>query len=57
MKSAKQRLIDAGYEWHKPENNMPGSARRVVSYCGRLFWVVNSCDEANELANELLGAE
>jgi hypothetical protein len=27
MKSAKQRLIDAGYQWIKPSNNAPGSAR------------------------------
>lgn len=56
MKSAKQRFIEAGYEWIKPENVVPGSARRIVK-CREQYWIVNSCDEANELADELLGAE
>lgn len=56
MKSAKQRLIDAGYQWIKPSNNAPGSARRIV-YCPATDqgWVVNSCEDANELADQLLG--
>lgn len=56
MKSAKQRLIEAGYQWIKPSNNAPGSARRIV-YCPATDrgWVVNSCEDANELADELLG--
>lgn len=55
MKSAKQRLIDAGYQWIKPENIPPGSARRVIVFCGRLCWIISSPEEANELADQLLG--
>lgn len=55
-KSAKQRLIDAGYEWIIPENIATGSARRIVRYITK-YWIVNSPEEASELANELLGKE
>lgn len=56
MKSAKQRFIDAGYQFIKPSNNSPGSARRIV-YCPDTDqgWVVNSQEEVNDLADELLG--
>lgn len=56
MKSAKQRLIEAGYEFIKPVNLAFGSARRIIK-CGDKYWIVNSPEEANELADYLLGAE
>lgn len=58
MKSAKQRLIEAGYQWIKPSNNAPGSARRIV-YCPATGqgWIINSHEEGCELADELLGVE
>lgn len=58
MKSAKQRFIDAGYWWVKPENNPPHSARRfLIDLKSQKCWTINSPEEANELADELLGAE
>lgn len=55
-KSTKQRFIDAGYLWIKPVNLPPGSARRIIhdpQLTGN-YWIINSPEEANELADILL---
>lgn len=57
-KSAKQKLIEAGYQWIKPQNIAAGSARRII--CdprGPKCWIVSSPEEANELADKLLREE
>ncbi len=58
MKSAKQRFIDAGYLFIKPENIAPNSARRILCYPATgQGWIINSPEEGCELADELLGVE
>lgn len=54
MKSAKQRLIDAGYTVYKSSTEAPHSLRRFVTRDGRDNpWLVNNHEEMEQLADML----
>jgi len=54
MKSAKQRLIDAGYTVYKSSTEAPHSLRRFVTRDGRDNpWLVNNHEEMEKLADLL----